>query len=419
MVGKAQASMGVIILFISALFVGAIAAGVFIQNSNSYQSSATQAGDQARKEVSTVFFVTDIVGTDGTDGDIEHLKQIIKLPPGTDPVSLDYLTLVLNTPTETATLDYRGPDGETANSNQGFNTWTPEEVGEIGDYHNQLGEVDGNPPVDTGIDLDYDGLPDTVVVCQTGFECGSRDGEYLKFSLSTGGDHYVRLVDPDGNGVDISSSGQDLGNLLTPIGDYGYVSITGTTTTTYTIPEGAMQVYQKPYVLEEDLDDDGLDDSLVINDTHVIVHYSHNGNISLQLNRTEGNAYPFGFDLSTGAQAIEADITLEEGDEEYGTIEIEGTTSRESYIDPEVQFLVTPKQLNKGYFVADYIQTTDETREGFLRQDDVIRLYYEAPAPIQEDEEVKILLTTRSGAMTRTEFYMPNIIRSESVNLYP
>jgi len=418
MARKAQASIGVLILFISALFVGAIAAGVFIQNSNSYQASATQAGDQARKEVSTVFFVMDVVGTNGNDGDIEHLKQIIKLPPGTDPVGLDYLTLILNTPTETATLDYKGPDGETVKSNQGFNTWTPEEVGGIGDYHNQLEEVDGNPPVDTGVDLDYDGVADTVVVCQTGFECGSRSGEYIRFDLSTGGEHFVRLVDPDGNGVDISSSGEDLGNLLTPIGDYGYVSITGTTTTTYTIPAGAMQVYQKPYVLEEDLDDDSKDDSLVINDTHVIIHYSHNGDIALQLNNTEGNAYPFGFTLDSG-KTIQADITLEEGGEEYGTITIDGETTRESYIDPEVQFLVTPKQLNKGYFTANYIQSTNQTREGFLRQGDVIRLYYEAPAPIQEDEEVRILLTTRSGAVTRTEFYMPNIIRTESVNLYP
>ena len=422
---QAQSSIGVIIIFIAVLLVAAIGAGVFIQNINSYQSSTSKTGDQVQREVSTVFFVMDIVGTDGNDGDIEHLKQIIKLPPGTDPIGLEYLTLILNTPTHTATLDYRGPNGTLQNSNQGFNTWTPEEVDGIGRYYELVDSaVDGLSPTDLEVDLDYDGINDTVVVCEQdrGYCPNSYSGEYIKFDLSTGGEHYVRLLNSTGGQADISvKDGEEFGNLLTPIGDYGYVTLNGNegTTDPYQIPPNRINVYQQPFILEEDLDDDGKDDSLVVNDTHLIMHYSHNGNISLQLNRTEGVAYPLGADLSTGPTTLDTTINLKEGGKEYGTATLNGTTSRASYIDPDVQFTITPQQLNKGYFSVNYIQTTENTREGFLRQGDVIRLYYEAPAPIEEGEEVKILLTSRSGAVTRTEFYMPTIMNTESINLDP
>ncbi|MBN1275276.1 hypothetical protein JXA12_03210 [Candidatus Woesearchaeota archaeon] len=428
---QAQSSIGVLILFISALFVAAIGAGVFIQTNNEFQAKTTTTGDQARKDVSSAFFTMDISASDGEDGDVEYFKHIIKIPPGTEAIDLNYVTLLFSTQNDTATLTYHGEGSTTDLGSDGYNTWTTQEAGELGDYYDQLDQaspiLDGDPPVALDIDLDYDDVADTVVVCDSGFShCPSAyDGDYLQFSLSTAGIIYVRFIDINGQPMDISvKNGQRFGNYLTPIDDYGYVTITGNENDApiaNTILGESIHIYHQPLLLDEDLDDDGSDDSLVINDTHVILHYSSKGDISSQLNNTAGVAYSIGQDLSTGGQAIQATIELQDNDSSivFGEIDIDGTTTRASYIDADVTFTIVPGQLNKGYYAISYVQRSPDYQEGVISDGDVVRLYYEAPRSIGEDEEINIMLVPRNGVPTHHQFFMPNIIKSENVHVYP
>ena len=111
---KAQSSMGLLILFISALFVAAIGAGVFITSNNEFQAKATITGDQTRKDVSSAFFTMDITATDGRTGGVDIFRHIVKIPPGMEAIDLEFVTLVFSTENMTATLLYKGV-GSTTN----------------------------------------------------------------------------------------------------------------------------------------------------------------------------------------------------------------------------------------------------------------------------------------------------------------
>ncbi|MBD3209371.1 hypothetical protein GF367_03045 [Candidatus Woesearchaeota archaeon] len=427
---KAQASLGMIILFIAALFIGAIAAGVYITNTNKLQAKTKQTGDDVRKEASSTIFVMDIYGEDGRDGTLEEFRQVIKLPPGSDAVDLENLMLAISTTNATASLTYSGVGNSLTKGNDGYNTFTDEEVGELGDYFNRIGsDIDSNPPVNIGIDLDLDGTNDNVMVCENGVTCDpGDDGSYVLFNLSAAGQIKVQIIDQFGAPMDIAAKSNEVyGNYLSAISDgtttYGYMTITGDegAAQPYTIFADQMTVYQVPHTLEEDLDQDGGDESLVINDTHVILHYSSKGDIADQLNDTRGVAYPLGVDLSGGGTPIDTNITLLDNDtsEDYGTLTVMGTTTRASYIDANVTFHITPKDLNHGYYAVQYVEQSEKYQEGVFNDGDILRLYYEAAEPVIEDEFVRIILTTRSGTPTYTEFYAPNIIARQSVAVYP
>ena len=425
---KAQVGIGVLILFISALFVTAIAASVLISTTGGFQAKARTTGDQTRKDVSSMFFVMDVVGSDGTDGNIEYLKQIIKLPPGSEPVNMDYMTLVLSSETISASLDYRGVGGKTSLGNDGFNTWIDQELGAMGDYYTDMnGIVLDDVALDTiNLDLDFDGANEQMVVCRPGRGfCDAYDGTHILIRLSSAGDYIIPLRNTLGASLDLTvKNGELFDHVLTPIGSYGYITIEGNENVaagSYTIDGDNVHLFVAPQVLNEDLDDDSADDSIVINDTHLIVHYSSKGNISQQLNARTGVAYPLGADLSSGAQALNTIITLTDNESTttFATINLSGSTSRASFIDENVQILVQPEQINKGYYTISYPQKSSEYQEGILRDGDIIRLYYESPKPLLEDEKIIVTLMTRSGTTTRTEFYMPNIISSETATLYP
>lgn len=425
----AQSGIGVIIIFISAIFVAAIAAGVFIRSTGGMQEKALMTGEQTRRDVASRFFIVDVIGSDGLDGGLDIFEETIKLPPGMPAMDLRFLTLTIGTENVTSTLKYRGPDGVTELGNDGYNTARAEDVGELGDYFDRIAPViNGLAPVNLEIDLDLDGTNDKVTVCRQFSSCLDRQdlfGAYLEFNLTTAGLIYAPLLTRTGTLVNVSiKNNQQFGNLLTPIGEYGYFSTRGSENDAgggYSIAADHVSVYLKPYTLAEDLDDDGSDDTLVINDTHVILHLSTKGNVSLQLNRTDGLSYLLGVSLAAGPTAIDTSFDLldNESSRKWGNLTISGTTSRASYIDENVEFNLVPAVLYNGYYVAYYVQTTPETEPGIIRTGDVVRLYYETPRPIGEDERIRLSLIPRSGSTTVADFYMPNIIAKENIRVYP
>ena len=119
---KGQSSIGVLILFISALFVAAIAAGVFIQSTGGMQEKALLTGKQTREDVASRFFIVDVTANDGIDGFIDYVQVSVKLPPGMPAVNMDYLMITMSTENVTSSLQYRGAGALTELGNDGYNT---------------------------------------------------------------------------------------------------------------------------------------------------------------------------------------------------------------------------------------------------------------------------------------------------------
>ena len=104
---KAEMGVGTLIIFIALLLVAAVAAGVLIQTAGSLQQRALSTGTQATGQIATSAVALEVSGTDGTN-DLENLEMIMKLAPGSEPISLEAVTLTLSTANSTQTFTYSG-----------------------------------------------------------------------------------------------------------------------------------------------------------------------------------------------------------------------------------------------------------------------------------------------------------------------
>lgn len=168
------------------------------------------------------------------------------------------------------------------------------------------------------------------------------------------------------------------------------------------------------YTLAEDLDDDGVNDSVsVVSSTLVGFDLS---SLAVNINVT----------IPSIAAAGAGAVTLAVNDQElsyngttYGYVTIAGDTNTNDEIDAAVNFTVVPYDKGEGYFSVVYEQTGTNHVAGNLQRGDVIRLCYEAPGVISEDEVIRLNFIPKIGASTLTEIVTPDVISTERVYLYP
>lgn len=79
----------------------------------------------------------------------------------------------------------------------------------------------------------------------------------------------------------------------------------------------------------------------------------------------------------------------------------------------------TDVALGRGNFTVEYLQRGPNFIEGNIQRGDVIRVYFEMPRNVSEDEHIRINFVPRIGTPTLTEFITPNVISTERVYLYP
>ena len=152
---KAEMGVGTLIIFIAMLLVAAVAAGVLLQTVGSLQEKSLMTGQQAKGQIATNAVTVEIAATDGSDGTIDYITQILKLAPGSEPIQLDDTILTINTYDKTSTLKYR--DGTlTVDAVNGFNTRDEEELGAVGASYVALEE-----------DLDQDNQTDYITIINT------------------------------------------------------------------------------------------------------------------------------------------------------------------------------------------------------------------------------------------------------------
>lgn len=106
--GKRGATgVALLLIVIAFLLVAAIGAGVLISTNNKFQQDSLSTASAARRQVTTGVKLIDASGTDGLDGELEHMRFIVKLNPGAEPISLNGTTIYVNTHNETTRLLYR------------------------------------------------------------------------------------------------------------------------------------------------------------------------------------------------------------------------------------------------------------------------------------------------------------------------
>ena len=102
----------------------------------------------------------------------------------------------------------------------------------------------------------------------------------------------------------------------------------------------------------------------------------------------------------------------------FGKIQINGTTDINNTIKSNM-ITIYPYKNGEGYFTAVYLQTGTNHVAGNLQRGDLIKVCYEAPDDIGEDEQVRLNFIPKIGTSTLTDFVTPDVISTERVYLYP
>jgi len=165
--------------------------------------------------------------------------------------------------------------------------------------------------------------------------------------------------------------------------------------------------------LEEDLDDDMVDDYAIINSssTGVIFVLSHVGNITVSL---------AGANVSDAPEEVTVtNAAVSNGTHTFAYLDVSGNTTTNGSLDHNTTVHLTPYEEGEGYFVVLYEQTGTNHVAGNLQRGDVIRLCYESPGDIVEDDEVRLNFIPKIGTPTLTQFVTPDVISTQRVYLYP
>ncbi len=428
---KGEMGVGTLIVFIAMLLVAAVAAGVLIQTAGSLQEQSLSTGQQARSQISTNARAIEVSGTDGRNGNLTDFQEIIKLAPGSDPIKLTQVIFTFNTKDRTSTLKYRDTSDAICekNNSAGYNTWNQELLGEI-ENHAGIDTASGynirhNAQTDIGVDLDDDGSADYVWVCVDQGVAGAlycpspynQSFHYLVFNLSANGLLYVPVINDDDSLANLSSVQPDSAINTTglPIGAFGYIDAYRTSAANqYMIrtidnpnPGAYFRIYENSLRLEEDYDDDGGDDFFSVNSTHAVLWLSSGQNLSLNL----------GANISEALHNISLSQNFDNGSV-IATLGIDAVMTQTDYL-PSGSVTITPYKLGEGYFSAIYEQDGTNHVEGNLQRGDIIRLCFESPGQITEDELVRLNFIPKIGTATLTQFVTPDVISTERVYLYP
>ena len=158
--------------------------------------------------------------------------------------------------------------------------------------------------------------------------------------------------------------------------------------------------------LAEDYDLDGSLDTVTLGDDGYLFFDFSGGNT---LNVTD-------FDCAGADASITGNYSIS-GSDEIDNIQAEGTCGSAS--TNATIITITPKKNGEGFFTAEYLQRGTNPVAGNLQTGDIIKLYYESPRSVTEDEKIRTNLIPKLGTPTLTEYISPEVISDQRVYLYP
>jgi len=110
---RGQVGIGTLIVFIAMVLVAAIAAGVLINTAGLLQAQAQQTGEETTAEVSNVFQIGKVVGSETTgNGEIDELNASVRLSSGSDAINVSEASYTIEAGGNATVVN--GNEGETA-----------------------------------------------------------------------------------------------------------------------------------------------------------------------------------------------------------------------------------------------------------------------------------------------------------------
>ena len=171
-----------------------------------------------------------------------------------------------------------------------------------------------------------------------------------------------------------------------------------------TLPTGISNA--SSVTLSEDYDLDGSADTVTLDNAgYLIFTFSTAGT----LNITDFECAGADADV-TGNYSVSGDDQVEE-------VQVSGTCG--STNTNSTVITVVPKRAGEGFFTVEYLQRGSNPVDGNLQTGDVIKIYYESPRNVQEDEEVRLNFIPKIGTPTLTQYITPEVISTQRVYLYP
>ncbi len=73
----------------------------------------------------------------------------------------------------------------------------------------------------------------------------------------------------------------------------------------------------------------------------------------------------------------------------------------------------------KGYFTVEYLNRGDGSEDGYLQRGDLIKICYEAPREIREDEEISITFIPQIGNPMEITAATPYVMTADRVIMFP
>ena len=112
---RGQVGIGTLIVFIAMVLVAAIAAGVLINTAGLLQAQAQQTGEETTAEVSNIFQIGKVVGSETTGNNkLDVLNVSARLSSGSDPINVSKATYTIETGDNATVVDGN------ANTNDGI-----------------------------------------------------------------------------------------------------------------------------------------------------------------------------------------------------------------------------------------------------------------------------------------------------------
>lgn len=412
---KGEMGIGTLVIFIGLLLAVAVAAGIYIQTSGNLQEQALTTSTEANNQISTNMMITEIYGTDGSETNLTDLVISTKLSPGSESMDLNTLLIAIGLYDASAQLVYRGVNGTTEKGATGYMTYQSQELGELGIYKDPISANIRFTPTDLIVDLDEDGLTDTVLMCDLGWTCGGTgyDGTHLQFNLSDAGIIYLAMLYPNGSCcTNTNNVGEDYYGGYLDIekgGDvYGQILLTGETDGSTLIRPEDVDIFNEKLAIN-DLDDDALDDYVALNDSHILFLTGDNANASVSLSSNIG----------AGVTVQDVDEDIMKGGQKIGHVVLSGTTSRKRWIDDYMTFTITPQNIGKGYYAVEYVKRVQNHLPGYLTRGELIRIYVENPGAVPEDNDIYLKLIPKTGSPTALRLVTPNVMTDKKIFLYP
>ncbi|MBW2982678.1 flagellin [Candidatus Woesearchaeota archaeon] len=417
---KGSKGIGVLFLFIALLFIAVSVSALIFYNAEKLAEHGKKNLEKTEGQFKHIQIV-EVAGYDGRDQILTELTVDAKLSMNSKPIDLRELSISIGEEDYRSMLAYRGYDAPIEESNDGYNTWTDQEFGELGytvaNFNPDPMLINPAFPYPLPLDLDGDGMDDILNTCD-GSNCPSEyDGTHLKFTLSGGGVAYAELRNSDGSLAHLDVQPATVDVIRSPILGaqnnkvYGKISVEGTTNVAYELGSSInLTLNTNGYELDADVDDDGETDYMGLNATHFIFHISsHDDPLS----------YPLGVDLSAGSQTLDVDRKVT-NENRYGTITAQGETDADK-IDADVDVQFDPYHNGQGYYVAEHlIRADDNSREYYMLPGDVVRFHVEAYRNISTDEIIKIRYFYHNLESPPKDIYVGNTFPNKrKVDLYP